>query len=145
MAANEKNNLTLILQREDISDIHDDVVNELLTSVEDNSQTRKKKNKKKKKKKKTKKYKKNESSSNVDDSDVDPFDNVLHDAVRDTHLDNMAENQLKELAEIQKELLKLQQSSDEGMSSDNEEEDNQYNPPSNQQAHQRANREEVKE
>ena len=106
----------------------------------------KKKKKKKKKNKKNKKTKRNrESSSEGENSDVDPFDDVLHEAVRDSHLDNIAARQLKELADIQAELLKLQQSSNkEDTSSQSEgEEDDQYNPPSNQQARYENNGDEV--
>ena len=102
--------------------------------VQDSDKKKKKKKKKKDKKKsklRRRQKKVREESSSDEDNSSDSFDEDFEEAVLDTNLDTVADRQLKQLAEIQTELLELQKSSDndEGQT-DNE----QRLPPSNQLA-----------
>lgn len=97
----------------------------------------KKKNKKKKKskKRKSKLRRQREASSGDEDESSDSFDDDFNNAVLDTNLDTAADRQLKQLAEMQQELLDLQKTdnSDAKGSGTEGEEDQQYLPPSNQE------------
>ena len=95
-------------------------------TTEAEKKKKKKKKKNKKKKSKSSRKKRNESSESESDSDSDSFIDDIADAIEHTNLDTEADRQLKQLAEIQKELDELRRGSSEG-------EDDLF-PPSNQEA-----------
>ena len=105
-------------------------MNELFSDESEGKKKRKKKKKKSKKQKKTKLRRRHKRYSTSEAESEDPFDDALEEAVRDTHLDNIADHQLKELADMQKELKDLQANSD----SSGEEDHQPFLPASNQQA-----------
>ena len=109
--------------------VDDKVVQEIFS---EDSGRKKKKKKKKKSKSKLRRRRRTRRYSSPEAESEDPFDDVFDEAVRDTHLDNIAERQLKELDEMQKDLKDLQGGSDPHPNT--AEDDQQYLPPSNQEA-----------
>lgn len=110
-----------------MEEIEGEVINELVKSS--GSKKKHKKRKKNKKSKMRRRRSRRGESSSADES-VDSFDENFHDAVLDTNLDTVADRQLKQLAELQEELLELQKASEDDGDSD----DDPFLPPSNQEA-----------
>ena len=116
-----------------MDNINEKVIKEIVSNTHHDKKKKKKKKKKKskdKKKDRSRSRRRRRDSTSAEESE-DPFYDAFNEAVLDTNLDTAAERQLKQLAHIQAELDDLRKPIEE-------DDEQQFIPPSNQQAQDNA-------